>query len=282
MINVINYHITDRCNCHCRYCFGKFGCDSLGLADAMRVADAVSRLFAELGAKDGRINLAGGEPLCCPWTDRLIGHIFSLGMRVSVITNGSLLEPGRISGWAGKVSCVGLSIDSVCGETNMRIGRNPGGRTLSEEEALRLCEGIREAGIRLKINTVVSRCNLGEADTLRRFYLRAQPDRLKLFKMQLVRGVNDRAAAESISEEEFLAFAKNIRRAFPRAVVEGSGDMENSYPMIDPLGNLMLNDGGEYRKYGNLLDEPAGTIMRRLPIDGKRFDSRYGNRDKNS
>ena len=276
MINVINYHITDRCNCRCRYCFGKFGCDSLGLADAMRVTDAVCRLFAELGIKDGRISLAGGEPLCCPWADGLIGHIASLGMRVSLVTNGSLLEPGRIIGWAGKVSCVGLSIDSVCRETNLRIGRNSGGRTLSEEEALSLCEGIRGAGIRLKINTVVSRCNLGEADALRRFYLRAQPDRLKLFKMQLVRGVNETAAGESISDEEFLFFTKGIRQVFPHAVAEGTGDMENSYPMIDPLGNLMLNDGGEYRKYGNLLEEPAWAIMRRLPIDRDRFDSRYG------
>lgn len=275
MYNVINYHVTDRCNYRCRYCFGKFGCECLALSDAKRAVDSVGEYFESQGIRDGRINLAGGEPLCYPWIDGLIEHIAKSGLKASIITNGSLLTPERIAVWGGTVCCIGLSIDSVSPGTNKMIGRSCGGRTLPAERAIQLCGEIRTAGIWLKINTVVSGYNLSEADALTEFYVRARPDRLKLFKMQRVRGVNDAAADKGVSDGEFSGFVRRVRADFPGVIAEGSGDMENSYLMIAPLGDVLLNDSGEYRKYGNVLDAPLWETVSKMPLSQERFTSRY-------
>ena len=43
--NVINFHITDKCNFLCKYCFGKFNASELSLDDAKKVIDSVERYF---------------------------------------------------------------------------------------------------------------------------------------------------------------------------------------------------------------------------------------------
>lgn len=275
MYNVINYHVTDRCNYRCRYCFGKFGCECLTLPDAQKAVDRVRAFFEREGIKDGRINLAGGEPLCYPWIDGLMEYIAKSGLKASIVTNGSLLTPERIAAWGGTVSCIGLSVDSVDTDTNREIGRSCGGHTLPRDTAAAHCGKIRKASVLLKINTVVSRYNLSEADTLTDFYLTARPDRLKLFKMQRVRGVNDAAADKGVSDGEFSGFVRRVRAQFPGVIAEGAGDMENSYLMIDPLGNVLLNDSGEYRKYGNVLEEPLEETVSRMPLSQERFSLRY-------
>ena len=61
--HVVNYHITNRCNYHCTYCFGKFdGQKDPTLDDAKKIVDNIALYFAQNNIADGRINFAGGEP----------------------------------------------------------------------------------------------------------------------------------------------------------------------------------------------------------------------------
>lgn len=98
-MDVINIHITNKCNYRCTHCFGKFSKTKkeLDFEEACKVIDNIAQYFSKQGITHGRINLAGGEPLLCPFLDDLIKYIYDCGIKVSIITNGSLLTKERIN-----------------------------------------------------------------------------------------------------------------------------------------------------------------------------------------
>lgn len=272
-INVINYHATNACNYGCRYCFGKFDCKKApSVQEAKRVIDNIRVYFNKNGIKNGRINFAGGEPTLYPYLDELIDYAVSLGIEVSIVTNGSLLSPERIRAWQGKVSCVGISVDSIERETNISIGRQ-NGSILELPRLTELLQVMRQCGISIKINTVVSKLNLNE--DLTPLYRIAQPKKIKIFKMHLIEGVNDQAKSYSITNEELWAFVNRHSEFSDITVVEADGDMENSYIMINPDGELQLNNGGKYLTYGSCISNDIGELLKRIPIDEAKYAMRY-------
>ena len=274
-INVFNFHLTNACNYHCSYCFGKFQTnETLTFEKACLVVDNIARYFRAKGIVDGRINLAGGEPLLYPYLDKLIEYIYSSNIKVSLVTNGSLLTKERVYSWKGKVDCIGLSVDSALEQTNKAIGRCcKDDCVLKKETLVALAKSIKENGIKLKINTVVSRLNINE--DMRELYKDLQADRLKFFQMQIVNGVNDQARKNQIGREEFRAFCQKHQRYGKEVVFEGFGTMENSYLMIDPKGRFLLNDGGIYKSYGDCLKEELLVIMKSVPFNNEKFGKRY-------
>lgn len=272
-LNVINFHLTNNCNYKCKYCFGKFA-DSkdLSIDDAKKVVDNICRYFKANNIYNGRINLAGGEPLLYKNLNELIDYIVSKGISVSLITNGSLLTAEIIKSWEGKVSCIGLSVDSILCDTNIKIGRCSKQNSIEKEKLIALCAEIRKSNIGLKINTVVSKLNLHE-DFLG-IYEIIRPDRVKLFQMQIVNGVNDSAKKYEITEEEFKKFCSYYSR-FNQVVTEEKGAMENSYLMIDPSGKFILNNKGKYETKGDCLKEELTHIIIQAPIEQEKFDYRY-------
>ena len=94
--HVINFHITNRCNYQCKHCFARFNQRDLSLDEAKRVIDSIEEYFKEAQVKNPRINLAGGEPLMYHYIDEIIDYISNKGIKVSMITNGSLLTEERV------------------------------------------------------------------------------------------------------------------------------------------------------------------------------------------
>ena len=202
--SVVNFHIVNSCNYACRYCFGKFGDKSyLSLPEAEHVVAGIADYFRVSGISQGRINLAGGEPLLYPRLDELIDCIHNKGIAVSIVTNGSLLTPSRIGSWRGKVTCIGLSVDALSPEVNRAIGRCCRGEVKDLTHWTALADACHEAHIALKINTVVSKLNLQE--DLLPLYRACRPHRIKLLKMHLVENVNDEARLWDITDSEFSA-----------------------------------------------------------------------------
>ncbi len=274
-MNVINLHLTNLCNYRCTYCFGKFpDKKELTFNEACRVVDNIARFFLKSGVTDGRINLAGGEPLLCAYLDNLVDYINAYGIKVSVITNGSLLTEERVALWKDKVYCIGLSVDSALPETNKAIGRCCKSKTLTIKQAVRITQAIHRNGIKLKINTVVSKLNVNENMT--ELYKRLKPDRLKLLQMELIEGVNYCAEELAINKKSFNEFCRRHKICCGDTVHECSDDMANSYLMINPQGEFQLNDEGKYEIYGNCLEEELDEILIRVPISIDKFNTRYG------
>lgn len=273
-MNVINLHLTHSCNYSCTYCFGKFSDkNTIGYENFCKIIDEISQYFKSQKIKDGRINIAGGEPLLCPYLDKLIEYINLQDIKVSIITNASSLTVERIMGWAGQVSCIGISVDSLSKETNHKIGRNCKEKTLTIKQLVRISQAIHKAGIKLKINTVVSALNINENFT--ELYKRTKPDKIKLIQMCIVSGTNDRASNLAVSKKEFKLFCKKYKYSATKVVVESDDAMQNSYLMINPQGEIQLNNNGAYETYGNCLNEDFGKIMKRVPFDEKKFNFRY-------
>lgn len=269
--NVINFHITDRCNYACKYCFGKFNKRELSLEKAKMVIDSIDRYFKHRGIKNGRINFAGGEPLLYPNLDEIIDYCAEKHINVSIVTNGSLLTPERIYKWQGKVCQIGISIDSNNDTVNAYIGRHACGKVLKEEQLIRTVKAIKECKIELKINTVASRININE--DLSQLYLMLMPDKIKLFQMHIVDGVNDKSRFYSISQEEFHRYCEKYAQLPFNIVREKQGDMENSYLMIDPDGTLIVNDRGSYKSIGSVLETELYNAT--LPLSYSKFMLRY-------
>ena len=272
--HVVNYHITNRCNYHCSYCFGKFdGQKDPSLADAKKIIRNIADYFTQNNIKDGRINFAGGEPTLYEHLYELIDYASSLGLSVSIVTNGSLLTPERIYSWQGKVSCIGISIDSINDTTNIAIGRCCKNKVVGLPNWAELAKVIHECGIHLKINTVVSSLNLCE--DLSALYRVLKPEKIKLFQMHLIDGINNRAEPYRITKGEFEGFCEHLKSFDSVIVAEPCGSMENSYLMINPEGKFQLNNNGVYQTFGDSNTTPLLEILKTVPLDSEKFSSRY-------
>lgn len=275
--NVINFHITDACNYTCKHCFADFKMKDLPLKDAMMVIDRIETFFRENGINNGRINIAGGEPLMYRHLDEIINYIVEKNIKVSLITNGSRLTEERIATWAEKVAMIGISVDAISADANIHIGRCDALKTTNDlDHLVKTAEAIRKAGIQLKINTVVSKANLNE-DMLS-VYKVLKPDRLKLIYIHVVHNVNEWPETMDLipTLSEYDTFVeKNRYEENCELVLEGPLDMENSYFMINPHGEVYINAFGFEKKYGNSIYEPLSEIFSRLPFDKSKFDLRY-------
>ncbi len=274
-MNVIYFHFTNCCNYKCVYCFAKSKnkAKELSFEECMQVVDMIQEYFVENNISDGRINLVGGEPLVSPFIQELIDYCFQKGIQVSIVTNASLLSCDFVQKNKNKLYMIGISVDSLIEKTNLKIGRCCASKTLNREALVKICKEIKKCGIKLKINTVVSKLNCKEnfAD----FNNEVEADKIKVFQMCHVKGVNDKARQYKISQVEFESFCNNNQTA-NIMVVESESDMQSSYLMINNYGDFILNDNGEYKSYGNILKEKLSALIKKSNFDGLKFEKRYG------
>jgi radical S-adenosyl methionine domain-containing protein 2 len=238
----------------CRFCFAKYRTKR---SEYLCVEDAKSAIeqAASLGIK--KINFAGGEPLLYPHLSELIAHTATQGVTTSIVTNGSLLTPEWINLHFDTLNCIGVSIDSIHPDSNLRAGRAVNGRIPIEESEYRNIAGwVHEAGIELKVNTVVSRYNA--KDDMNEFLIAIAPQRWKIFMALVLEGVNSRRAKSfSISINKLREFTEAHRKAMTHipTFVEDNRLMTSSYLMMDPKGRLYDNTSG-----GLSYSEPVSKI----------------------
>lgn len=93
----INLHILEACNFRYRQCFSKFGTEKLlPVKDWEKIVDNCIA-----GADVPEFNIAGGEPMLYPELVELVQYIRDKGVKVSLITNGSLMDEEWIKNYAG-------------------------------------------------------------------------------------------------------------------------------------------------------------------------------------
>jgi len=273
MIKVINFHITMACNYHCRFCFAQNYKESeLDFKDACRICDKIKDHFAEQGIADGRVNFAGGEPLLCKHIFELLDYCKAIGLSTSIITNGSLLTEQSIA-WLGRsgVEMIGISVDSLDADTNIQSGRCTNRqKTLTADRLIQIGKAIKREGMRLKINCCVSRFN--HRDDLSPFLSEVQPDRFKILRAYKLEGVND---SESIfvTDEQFAKFCERHKVHSP--VLEDACDIECSYAIIYPDGQLLNNGGGQLIQVGKVLETSISNLFATMQFNQEGYDKRY-------
>ena len=284
----INLHILEACNFRCRQCFSKFGTEKLlPVKDWEKIVDNCIA-----GADVAEFNIAGGEPMLYPGLVELVKYIRDKGVKVSLITNGSLMNEEWIKNYAVMYETIGFSVDSINDETNRKIGRcDRNGKTIPAGRVVELCGLIRKyvPGCRIKINTVVSALNKDEI--MFDFIYEIAADRWKILRMKPFQYGNFSNLDIQVSNEEFEEFVERnrerrrkeygvtaetgIETAKREVIVEP--DMKASYVLIDSNGCLLDNAVDEMTPVVvcDCLREDFTEGLRKLTLDREKYEARY-------
>ena len=125
-----------------------------------------------------------------------------------IITNGSNLTDHFLKINHEKLDWIGISIDSLSNESNLKTGRAiSGSRALCLDDYKSIVTKVKEHGYGIKINTVVNRRNFEEDMT--DFINYAQPKRWKILQALPISGQNDSKIDDMVVNElQFQSFVK--------------------------------------------------------------------------
>lgn len=262
-----SFHIVKPCNMKCKFCYATF--------EDMRITNQLSKndafVILDKVKKEGlqKITFAGGEPLLYKWIHEVIVYSKEIGLTTSIITNGSLLTDGVLQKLKGNLDWIGISIDSLNNETNMKIGRT----YKNELNYHELIDKIKTYGFKLKINTVVNKYN--ESESMQDFITIVDPARWKVFDTLRVEGQND-AQFDEIKTSKF-GFQNFIKRHnHPSMVVEDNKAMTGSYLLIDPQGRLFENSKGRHTYSKPLQDNDIDICLSEIELNREMFIKRGG------
>jgi radical S-adenosyl methionine domain-containing protein 2 len=268
-VKAVNWHLTERCNYSCKFCFMQtIPGDEADLARGYEIIVGLKK------AGMTKLNFVGGEPLLHPYLKEFASCAKENNFTVSMVTNGYLLSRGLLDQLKPHMDWIGISIDSARDDVESMLGRGNGNHV---RKAINVCRAIREIGIKLKVNTVVTKLNFKE--DLRPLILELHPLRWKVFQMLGILGQNQRHYAELATTREEFEIFKDLNREIVLdsgngPVFEAEEDMVDSYLMLAPDGRVIQNTLRTY-VYHNL--ESAIASRFEGIVDRRAFVTRGGN-----
>ncbi len=157
---VVVWNITRRCNLSCMHCYS----DSTNCHYDGELDDAQCRAVLEDLASFGvpAVLLSGGEPLLRPRLFDLAEYARSLGLRLTLSTNGTLISPHA----AARIkhigfSYVGISLDGI-GDVHDRFR----GRSGAFAKALAAFRNCREVGQKVGLRLTLTRQTVAEIERI--------------------------------------------------------------------------------------------------------------------
>lgn len=269
-----SFHIVKPCNMKCKFCYATF--EDMKVVNQLPKSDAFVILDKLKEAGLQKITFAGGEPLLYKWICEVIEYSKSIGLVTSIITNGSLLTDDLIEKFKGRLDWIGISIDSLNDSTNELIGRS----NMSKINYYDLCFKIKEAGFKLKINTVVNSFNY-YAD-MNDFIDEVKPSRWKVFQALRVDGQNEKQFNEiKVTDGQYKSFVDQHKFNKDMSkrdclVPEDNESMTGSYLLIDPLGRLFENTSGKHTYSSKLQDNTIELCLSEINLNREMFEQRGG------
>jgi radical S-adenosyl methionine domain-containing protein 2 len=165
---------------------------------------------------------------------------------------------------------LGISIDALNPELLRKMGRcTPNQEILDLDRSVALCKSIKNNGIHLKINTVVSKLNRHE--NLTDFIKTVCPNRWKLLKMKRFSfGGVDNSDLEITGDEfkRFCSMHANLYHVEEKSLI-------NSYIIVDAGGRLLDNNNDSHKVVADLSNVDFRTAFHALPFDEALYGARY-------
>jgi radical S-adenosyl methionine domain-containing protein 2 len=275
----VNYHLWEPCNMRCRYCFATFQDVVAEVLPRGHLArDESLRLVRALAPHFKKLTFVGGEPTLCPWLPELIDAAKALGNTTMLVTNGTRLSKGAIAALKGTLDWITLSIDSASDATHVELGRAVRGRALAASRYAELAAHVKEAGMRLKVNAVVTSVNAGE--DMRALITALGPERWKILRVLPIDGQNTGKVEPLIcSDDAFRSFVerhRDLEEAGITLVPEDNDDVRGSYAMVDPAGRFFDNTEGRHRYSRPILERGVEQAFSEVRFSMVRFLMRGG------
>lgn len=262
----VNFHFWPYCDFNCKYCFAHFQNISKSLSKIE--CFEIIRILREYRAV--KINFVGGEPTLCPFLGELIVYSKKLGLITSIVSNGTGITPKFLDKYGKAIDWIGLSLDSGIENIQKILGRGNGNYV---KNTIKKCEMVKNAGINLKINSVITRLNYTEdiSDTI----MKLRPDRWKVFQVLEIKGQNSSSIKDLlITQKEFEQFIKRHEHLNP--IVENNDAMIESYTMIDPIGRFYQNTGKKYYCSRPILEVGVLNALNDIKYNYAKFIERGG------
>jgi len=154
----IHWEITNQCNLHCRYCRSSSGKPRADELSTQAALEALKK-FSLAGIK--RICFTGGEPFSRSDFQELIKAAVHLKLKVSVITNGTLIDSAMLDLIEALKIELSLSLDSVTPSIN---DKQRGTNVFSK--VLKVLDECQSRKIKLQLYATISKENLDQLDSL--------------------------------------------------------------------------------------------------------------------
>lgn len=262
-IRSANLHIFGKCNYQCEHCF-----DRCLTPNYMRPKDWRGHLDYLKSIGIEKINLAGGEPTLYPFLEEMVDLLNSYGFKISIVSNGSCIDEDFLIRYQGRISWIGLSIDSPDEEDEVLVGRHRKGLK-HIEHIISVSELAHRYGYKVKLNITVIRRSWNK--DFRPLLSTIGAERVKVFRPLTLKGANDDIPDTwSITDEHFEHFRK-AHQNVEHIVFEDNVDMVSSYLMFDPMGRWMVDSGYEkrFKEFGAILREGLDS-----EVDKERYYAR--------
>lgn len=154
--------LTPLCNMNCDMCYVRLSRSEMESQGRMKTLDEWLMLAKEMKEAGVLfILLTGGEPLLYPWFKELYISLLEMGMVLTVNTNGTLIDEewtGFFSHHKPRRINITLYGDSEAGyERLCHYGQG-------FDKAVKAIEGLRKAGVHVKINGSMTRANVSCSD----------------------------------------------------------------------------------------------------------------------
>jgi len=262
-----SFHIVKPCNMKCKFCYATF--EDMRIINQLPLFDAKTILYKLRQAGLKKITFAGGEPLLYKYIIDIVQYSKDIGLTTSIITNGSLLTDKLLDIFKDKLDWIGISIDSIDLDTNIKIGRV----SKNKLDYYKLIDKIKSYGFKLKINTVVNKFN--ENESMQEFIEKVNPLRWKIFDTLRVEGQND-------TQYEQIRTSKNgfdnfiSRNNHISMIPEDNSSMTGSYLLIDPQGRLFENSKGIHTYSEPLQYNSIDKCLSQINLDRDMFIKRGG------
>lgn len=148
----LNIYLTEACNLRCKTCFMSAGKPLRGELTYEQWVD-VLRQFKESGGKE--VTFTGGEPTMNKDFDEIIKYAHSLGLRICVLTNGTLWGNFKIDKLSNYIDEVQVSLDGV-NEPNNAVIRGKG----AFDNAFHTIVRFADRGVKVTVATTFTLDNI--------------------------------------------------------------------------------------------------------------------------
>lgn len=233
--------VTYRCNLSCLFCYASCSCHQDAEAEEMTTAE-VKRIFDIIRhqAQVPSTSFTGGEPMLRDDIVELIGHAKAAGLRVNLITNGTLIDSQAAQGLRGAgLDSAQVSLEGVTAATHDGLTRVPG----SFEASLRGVEHLRRAGVTVHTNTTATRANLAELAELPALMKGLGLDRFSM-NMVIPCGSAGPGAEELwVTYSEIGEVVREVKRAARRVGVQFLWYSPTPYCIFNPVAEGLGNKG---------------------------------------